>query len=262
MTSATRTRISPRARTTILNLAADGRSVYEIVKHMNGTKMKPPGGGAWQRASVLYVLKQAGVYRPRPTPVTAPEAVDLMVQMRAQGAETPIPTIIAALTTAGLKPAHGGEWRDSTVRRILAKRALSSTRRTDAERFQRYVAVARNGCHIWTGRLHGDGYGLFEAESRNVLAHRWAYTQQHGSLNERAHLHHICRNPLCVRTAHLMPIAPELHRELEHAERAFEEAFRGGALDEEVQTMTDLEWPGMPDEGRFVGSLLAEEVPA
>jgi hypothetical protein len=145
MKPATRTRVSPRARTTILGLAEDGRTLYEIVDHMNRTRMKPPGGGSWQRTPLRYLLKQAGLYRPRPAPVTPPEAVDLIWKMGAK--DIGIPAISAALTDAGLRPAHGGEWKDSTVRRILAKQGLVSQRRTDSERFQRNITVARNGCH-------------------------------------------------------------------------------------------------------------------
>ena len=57
-------------------------------------------------------------------------------------------------------------------------------------------------CWLWTGPIkeHG-GYGYFHAGSRTMLAHRYAWEEAYGHLDNQ--LRHICKNKNCVRIEHL-----------------------------------------------------------
>jgi hypothetical protein len=77
------------------------------------------------------------------------------------------------------------------------------------ERF--WEKVDREGeCWLWKAAIGGSGYGIFGIGSRTtgtrttVAAHRVAYFLTTGVMSDTTHhVHHICRNPLCVRPSHL-----------------------------------------------------------
>jgi hypothetical protein len=64
---------------------------------------------------------------------------------------------------------------------------------------------SENGCWLWTGSKRGPaGYGLFNIGNRtNRAAHRVAYLLSVGPIPAGFQLDHLCRNPSCVRPAHL-----------------------------------------------------------
>lgn len=57
-------------------------------------------------------------------------------------------------------------------------------------------------CYWWLASLRS-GYGQFRVNGRVVLAHRYAYELEHGSIPVGLEIDHLCRNRACVRFSHL-----------------------------------------------------------
>ena len=81
------------------------------------------------------------------------------------------------------------------------------------------VAVI-NGCksRCWErgGAKGPGGYAIFHVSHRgvgkNVPAHRWAYEHSIGPVPKGYHVHHRCRNRICVRPSHLVVLTPREHK--------------------------------------------------
>lgn len=104
-------------------------------------------------------------------------------------------------------------------RLALARKSLSELRRqvrkleiaiNSPGRF--WALVGRtddDGCWEWKGNKTRAGYGMFSLDGRSVLAHRYAYSLQHGEIPQDGPgyhgwvVMHNCDNPSCVNPAHL-----------------------------------------------------------
>ena len=80
--------------------------------------------------------------------------------------------------------------------------------RPHLERFEQlYEPEPISGCWIWLGRRiqsRGTGeYGGFNADGRDVLAHRFAYEFYVGEIPDGQEIDHLCRLTVCVNPAHL-----------------------------------------------------------
>lgn len=62
------------------------------------------------------------------------------------------------------------------------------------------------GCWIWQGEVGNTGYGRLRVDRRSYLAHRVSYTLHVGSIPEGLVIDHLCRNPRCIKPAHLEPV--------------------------------------------------------
>lgn len=74
------------------------------------------------------------------------------------------------------------------------------------QRFYDKVEVADSGCHLWTAYVMPNGYGTFKFEGRMVMAHRFAYELEVGSIPNGLQIDHLCRIRNCVNTSHLEPV--------------------------------------------------------
>jgi hypothetical protein len=68
-------------------------------------------------------------------------------------------------------------------------------------------------CHLWTGHINPNGYGMFSVSHRtgeNVrsMAHRFAYELLIGPIPEGFDVDHLCFVPACVNGAHLEAVSP------------------------------------------------------
>jgi hypothetical protein len=74
-------------------------------------------------------------------------------------------------------------------------------------RFARLISPEPNtGCWLWGGC--GERYGVFWANNRNDLAHRFSYETFVGPIPAGYHVDHLCRVTCCVNPDHLEAVPP------------------------------------------------------
>ena len=62
-------------------------------------------------------------------------------------------------------------------------------------------------CWVWKRSRQSNGYGHLTVDNQQVLAHRFVYEQNIGTIPEGMELDHLCRNPPCVNPDHLEPVS-------------------------------------------------------
>lgn len=69
-------------------------------------------------------------------------------------------------------------------------------------------------CWIWEGTTNAGGYGTFQHNGRQVLAHRVAYTLDKGTIPTGLVIDHLCAKRPCVNPDHLEAVSVEenVHR--------------------------------------------------
>jgi hypothetical protein len=77
---------------------------------------------------------------------------------------------------------------------------------TNFERFNQRIDTS--GDHWkWTGRIHADGYGMFDVYGKPMLSHRFAYEAYVGPIPDGLEIDHLCRVRDCCRPEHLEAVA-------------------------------------------------------
>jgi len=70
------------------------------------------------------------------------------------------------------------------------------------DRFERKFCKS-DGCWLWTGCVHGKGYGHFKIGKKVEKAHRVSWMLYRGNIPQGYHVLHICDTPPCVNPDHL-----------------------------------------------------------
>lgn len=90
---------------------------------------------------------------------------------------------------------------------------LSLNTSEETNRF--WSKVDRSGsCWEWTSLCHKTGYGRFKLRGRMAVAHRIAYVNTVGEIDEGMELHHLCGNRRCVNPRHLQPLSKSAHAKI------------------------------------------------
>ena len=63
--------------------------------------------------------------------------------------------------------------------------------------------VPEGDCLVWIGRRHSFGYGRLVLDGTPTLAHRVAFQETYGPLEQGDNVLHHCDNPPCVKPEHL-----------------------------------------------------------
>jgi len=74
------------------------------------------------------------------------------------------------------------------------------------KRVESKLVKSDNGCLIWTGAKHSQGYGYVIMSGRvnhRDTAHRVMYRHYKGEIPEGLEIDHLCRNRLCANPEHL-----------------------------------------------------------
>lgn len=66
-------------------------------------------------------------------------------------------------------------------------------------RYRTLIVIAENGCHVWTGPVDDDGYGI-AGRSR---IHRLVFVRDHGPMPHGTMVCHTCDTPSCCNPEHL-----------------------------------------------------------
>lgn len=76
-------------------------------------------------------------------------------------------------------------------------------------------SFVRSGeCWKWAGNSWTrNGYGVFSANNRKVLAHRFAWSLRHGQIPAGMQVDHKCHNRACVNPDHLQIVTQKLNQE-------------------------------------------------
>lgn len=102
---------------------------------------------------------------------------------------------------------HWQQYKKGTPLKPLGRRSL-----TPDQRFLLSVEKT-DTCWLWTGYMKQHNYGLFMANNKQWLTHRYAYEKWVGPIPQGKFLDHICHNPSCVRPDHLRPVSNKQNRE-------------------------------------------------
>lgn len=66
-----------------------------------------------------------------------------------------------------------------------------------------FNTIPNDGCWIWQGTIHIEGYGKVRFDGKHVRAHRLSYIAYIGELDKDMVIDHLCENKSCVNPFHL-----------------------------------------------------------
>ena len=75
------------------------------------------------------------------------------------------------------------------------------------ERFEmQHEPEPMSGCWLWTGCVSGNGYGYISVNKKQTGAHRFAFEQRYGRIDDGLTVDHLCRVRVCVNPAHMQTV--------------------------------------------------------
>jgi hypothetical protein len=84
---------------------------------------------------------------------------------------------------------------------------MARPRQKFSEKFEKYaVPIPESGCWIWCGSVSRYGYGtVTQGRGKSLHAHRAAYEEKFGKVDDKLVIRHTCDVKLCVNVNHLIP---------------------------------------------------------
>lgn len=78
------------------------------------------------------------------------------------------------------------------------------------------ITLSKNRCWIWNRSVSGDynKYGNLLWKGKVIKAHRASYEVFNGVIPEGYHIHHRCRNTLCINPVHLEALPSDYHNHM------------------------------------------------
>lgn len=107
----------------------------------------------------------------------------------------------------------------------LRSSSFPSSRLSTEERFWTYVDRTED-CWVWTAETW-DGYGVYQADSKRMRAHRYSWLLAEGELGSDLMLDHQCRNRACVNPKHLRPVTNKQNLENIDVYKSNKSGYRG-----------------------------------
>ncbi|MDP9114728.1 MAG: HNH endonuclease [Acidobacteriota bacterium] len=114
-----------------------------------------------------------------------------------------------------VRPGRGPQCKECRLQATREWRARGGTPKVRptplgrlAERCEVSSTLFWNGtaCVIWTGPVNDHGYGVFNANGKSHLAHRFSYEAKVRQVPDGLELDHLCRVRRCVNEDHLEPV--------------------------------------------------------
>jgi hypothetical protein len=68
---------------------------------------------------------------------------------------------------------------------------------------EKYFEDVYSGCFRWIASCNNRGYGQLRIKGKLKLAHRVAWEEKHGPIQDGICVCHTCDNPECINTEHL-----------------------------------------------------------
>lgn len=96
-------------------------------------------------------------------------------------------------------------------------------------RMQPYIEKQEDGCWVWKGGKSGS-YGRVAFGPRSERVHRVAWAVANGKWPHGMHVHHECRNRVCVNPAHLQALDAGAHSLISSSEDFPEETHYSRVL--------------------------------
>jgi len=107
------------------------------------------------------------------------------------------------VTQSNISRINKGERNASTEDRIRKTRKTRRARSKVNNLMSNTMPITETGCMIWMGAVITGGYGILNVNGKTKKAHRVAYEQNVGEINDGMCVCHKCDTPSCINPEHL-----------------------------------------------------------
>ncbi len=98
---------------------------------------------------------------------------------------------------------HYQRWRNNGDPLVTKIPVRGMTLREKFKFYSQSTKSAEGSCVVWSGGIHGSGYGRVEHNKKHLRAHVVAWELVNGSVPPGKQINHTCDNKLCVNILHL-----------------------------------------------------------
>jgi hypothetical protein len=163
----------------------NGCWIWQLARNSTGYGLK------WDRKAKRLALAHRLYYEREHGPIPAGHQVDHLCRVRACVNPSHLEAVPASVNTRRMLDSLG-----------IRRAGQPPTRDLSAPR-----AVNKAECIEWQRCRDRDGYGAKWADGRRVFAHRWAFEQANGPLDDGMTIDHLCGNRACVNPTHMEAVS-------------------------------------------------------